>query len=306
MRKVYLLLGLAAILLLAFGFTHEGGRAIKVGTIQGGISTLDLIPKEELKRLSVDVIHFSRTLDLANALARGDVDLAVIPAELVGKLKEQGEEVYIVDVEMFQNQAIVGRGGSLRAALKGRVGVFVPTGTFSMFKSYMKELYGLNVEELNLVDAPPPQLLEAFSRGEVDAVVIWEPFVSKLIVEMNGTILASYEELWHKWSGSEQPGVMIVWAASKKGMNSPIQGVLEARKEAAKRWGSEYAKARLMEKYGLSEAVAESVLKRVKVWKGGLTDELKENIREVWRLAWEGGYLEKDPSSIWEDVFRAP
>jgi hypothetical protein len=56
----------------------------------------------------------------------------------------------------------------------------------------------------------------------------------------------------------------------------------------------------------LSEEVTELMMSRVKIWGGDLTDDLKENIRKVWTLAWLGGYLEEDPSVIGEEVFLAP
>jgi NitT/TauT family transport system substrate-binding protein len=297
---------------------QAGASIVRIGTLRGGISSLDVILSMHLDEkygFEVKPLLFSTTLDLANAIAHGDVDVAIIPAEFVGKLRESGSNITILAVDFYQNQAIVVKEGSGIASiadLEGRrVAVFKPTGTYAMFKAYMKTLYGIDVErDLVLVNAPPPQIVQAFQRGDVDAAVIWEPFVSRLVADYGGRILASYKQLWSLWSGHVGGnGVMIVyaarasWAARHEGL---VEKLLEARSEAARLWNSNETLAiEILEKnYGLSPSASKLCWERVKMEESpGLTRVMADNIVAVWRLALEGGYLHEAPEKLARGAF---
>ncbi|HID41874.1 MAG TPA: hypothetical protein EYP33_06955 [Pyrodictium sp.] len=301
-----------------FGWGKDTTNMVRIGTLRGGVSTLDVITRLGLDQkygLDVRVEYFTKTLDLANALARGDIDVAVIPAEFVAKLREHGDDAVIIAVDFYQNQAIVAKPEAginrIEDLVGRRVGVFKPTGTYAMFKAYMKAGFGIDVEKsLQLVDSPPPQLVQAFARSDVDAVVLWEPFVSKLVVDGGGEILATYDELWDMWSGHVgEKGVMIVYAARGSwARDNP--GIIEAlqriRAEAAQQWNRDKALAVqiLMEEYGLSEGAAELCWQRVKMEESvTLTEAIVENILAVWELAREGGYISSEPAALARGAF---
>ncbi|RSN77697.1 MAG: hypothetical protein DSO07_09535 [Thermoproteota archaeon] len=296
MKKIILILVFLFLLLTAVLLLNQPRKRIVVGTLQGGISTLDLMP-------DVDVRYFDKTLDLAQALMRGDVDFAVIPAELVAKIRMMDSDVKIISVDMMQNQAIVVKDISSLEGLRGkRIGVFTPTGTFAMFSSYMS---ALNITDFKLVDKPPAQLIQAFQKDEVDAVVIWEPYVSKL-VGMGGKILVTFRDLW-RICGLKGDPVMVVWAARPGIDADSVNKVMKMREKALSEWGNETLVVRvMMDKYGLTAEEASFMYKRVEIVKTGLDEDLKRSIREVWYLAWRGGYIQRDPSEIGEDAFWSP
>ncbi len=309
MKRRRLLSGFIALIAIAMVctasislFSSRGAQKIKIGTLQGGVSTLDVIQMVDKKGL-VSVKYFDKTLNLAQALERGDIDVAVIPAEMVAKLDQMGGKVRIVAVDMFQNQAIVVHRDSgietLEDLIGKRVGVFTPTGTYAMFKTYMT-LKQIPLDGMILVDKPPAQLVQAFQNGEIDAVVIWEPFVSKLLCS-GGKVLESFSSLGQDLTGRKP--VMIVYAASSKAVEekrSALRELIKLRIEAAKFWRSNKDKVVeiLTKKYDLTEEEASSVYNRVDIWDGDLTKDLEENIMTVWKLAWRGGYLKKDPSDL--------
>lgn len=293
-------------------------RTVHVGTLRGGVSSVDIILAkglDEKEGFKVELLLFSRTLDLANAIAHGDVDVAIIPAEFVAKLREQGNDIVIVAVDFYQNQAVVVRGNvtadSIEQLKGARLAAFKPTGTYAMFKAYMETLYGADPETFfKLVDAPPPQIVQAFERGDVDAAVIWEPFVSKLVADSGGRILVSYQELWQSWSGHVgDNGVMIVYAARGDWVRSNaglLERLLKARSEAAKLWNTDkdLALKVLTENYGLSKRAAELCWQRLKMEEAvGITESLERNIEAVWQLAHLGGYISSDPQSLIEGAF---
>jgi NitT/TauT family transport system substrate-binding protein len=291
---------------------------IRIGTIRGGISSLDVILAKKLDEengFRVKLVLFTATLDLANAIAHGDVDVAIIPAEFVAKLREKGTNVTILAVDFYQNQAIVVQGDENITSiedLKGKkVAAFKPTGTYAMFKAYMKAIYGLNAEtSFNIVNLPPPQIVQAFAKKEVDAAVIWEPFVSRLIADYGGKILVSYQELWQKWEKHiGDNGVMIVyaargdWAAEHPEL---VEKLLAARSKAASIWNSDerLAEKILVDNYGLSEEAAKLCWNRLKMEVAkDLTKNLVKNILAVWELAREGGYISSQPESLAKGAF---
>ncbi len=307
MRGGRLLHGIVALTIIAvmcaIYLSSSGGvEKIRVGTLQGGVSTLDVVPMVDDRKL-VSVKYFDKTLNLAQALEKGDIDVAVIPAEIVAKLDQMGGEVRIVAVDMFQNQAIVVHQESgieeLKDLVGRKVGVFTPTGTYAMFRTYMT-LRRIPLDGMVLVDKPPAQLVQAFQSGEVDAIVIWEPFVSKLLCS-GGRVLESFSSLGQNLTGRKP--VMIVYAASNKAVRekrSALRELIKLRIEAAKFWANNRNKVVeiLTKKYDLTEEEANSVYNRVDIWRGGLTKDLEENIMTVWKLAWRGGYLKKDPSNL--------
>ncbi|ABM81277.1 ABC transporter substrate-binding protein [Hyperthermus butylicus] len=293
-------------------------ETVRIGTLRGGVSTLDVIETlglDEKHCLQIETLYFAKTLDLANALARGDIDVAVIPAEFVAKLREQGTDAVIIAVDFYQNQAIVVRPGVEAETIENlegaRLGVFKPTGTYAIFRAYMKAIYGIDVEEyFTLVDAPPPQLVQAFERGDVDAVVLWEPLVSKLVVEYGGRILVSYEQLWREWPGHVgDQGVMIVYAARGSwARENPelVEALQAARSEAAHAWNNNMSLAVdiLAKGYGLSREAAEYCWQRLKMEESeALSKPMVENILAVWELARRGGYISSSPDQLAEGAF---
>ena len=179
-----------------------------------------------------------------------------------------------------------------------------------MFRSYMASVLGVDVErDLTLVDKPPAQLLQSLETGEVDAVVLWEPLATKAL--RYGEEVASFSELWRRWSGLETPPPMVAYAVHEGFASerpSDLEALLEARKRAAEFW--EESPGGLLEaladKYGLTEAEAADMLGRVRVWPGDLTEEVVEGILRVWELAREGGYLTEDPGLLAEGAFWRP
>jgi len=298
--------------------TRQAQGVIKIGTLRGGVSSLDVILAEHLDTkngFKVKPLYFTTTLNLANAIAHGDIDVAIIPAEFVAKLREQGSNVVILAVDFYQNQAIVVQGKenitSIEQLRGKKVAVFRPTGTFAMLLAYMKAIYGVDAQQFfHIVPAPPPQIVQAFARGDVDAAVIWEPFVSKLVADYGGKILVTYQELWRKWSGHVGGnGVMIVYAARAKWAREHpglVEKLLTARSQAAKLWDeNETLAEKILEKnYGLSPEAARLCWKRLRMETAKTLDEqLVKNILAVWELAREGGYISSSPESLAKDAF---
>ena len=287
-----LLLILVALSAFAIFLLPKEGKKFVIGTIQGGISTLDLIEADW-----ITVKRFDKSLDLAQALSKGEVDIAVITSEMYAKFALKDKSLRIIAADMLQNQAVIGV--SDLKELRGRkLGATTASGTYAMFISYAK-LSGLNPDEIKVVDAPLPQLVQALERGDIDAILCWEPLASKLIAKGYKHIDFSY--LSEKYAGGDV--VMLVWVAREEILSKPeLREFLKLRNDAAERWESD-APSKLKKLYDLNDKEIKVLMSRVKIARGDLKN-YEDGIVAAWRLALMGGYLE-DESLIDQLVKRA-
>ncbi len=295
MRRLLYLLALVVIVLVAYALIPKQRSPVIAATIQGGISTLDLM---EGKAEWLKVMRFDKPLDVAQALSKGEVDVAVITSEMYAKFAlSSKEELKIIAAEMLQNQAVVGV--SDLKDLKGkRVGATTASGTFAMFQAYTR-LAG--VKGYEVVDMPPPQLVAALDRGDIDAAVVWEPMASKLIAK--GYEHVDFTDLAEKYVG-KQP-VMLVWVATEDFLRRPddVKAFLELRDRAAQRWNEE-APSILKKLYGLGDDEVSTLMARVRIWTSNLK-EAREGIISAWELARQGGYLKASEDALKELASKA-
>jgi len=325
-KRTFAILALVAIVAiigvwLVWGHQSVSGEkpVIRAGTLLGGISTLDVMESEKLGEeygFALKVYRFHKTPEILAALERGDIDVAVIPAEMAAKLLEKGVRLKIIAADMYQNQAVLSMDPTIKSIgdLVGRrVGAVVASGTYRMFKAYVKLAYGVEVSEsggsqksIHVVNLEPGAMVSALERGDVDAIVAWEPIVSKALAK-GAHIVEDFTSLWRRVGGKELP-VMLVYAARESWVESNpdlVKKFVEARLEAAKIWIREKSVVvSLLEKlYHLSKKEADILYSRVKIVDRPLDATIVNSIKDVWKLAWTGGYLSKDPASIPDTVF---
>ncbi|MEB3778802.1 MAG: ABC transporter substrate-binding protein [Desulfurococcales archaeon] len=302
----------AVVLLFRQGGSMAEPMLLKASTITVGLSTFDVIEEDPsiLNGLGVriEVIRFQVPPQSIDSILKGDTQLTVIPVELAGVTMLQGGDVYIVALDNTMNQAIIAPRdsdiNSPRDLVGRRVAAVVGSGTYALFKSFMKELYGIRVDESGpsdvvVVNVRPGDVIDAIVRGDVDAGVIWDPVVSLAIAKYDMKVVASYEDLWREWGGPGKPP-MLVWIARGEvvGDREVLEDVWEAHRRAAEKWNSdkEYTVDLLVRLYNLDPEVAELVWERNQMYTGlCITGELKQAMIKVWELAVKGGYLESMP-----------
>ncbi len=312
------IIGMAVVILiivvLLFSLENQQEMyTLKASTITVGLSTFDVIEKRPEVfsgiPLTIQVVRFQVPPQSIDSLLKNDTQLTVIPVELAGLTMQKGD-VRIIAVDNYMNQAIIVRNDSsindIRD-LKGKtVAAVVGSGTYAMFKSFMKELYNITVTEgeesdIKIINVRPSEVIDAVLNGDADAGVIWDPIVSLAVTKYNMKILASYQELWEKWSGTTKPP-MLVWIVRGdilENNHKLIDLLQETHKKAAEYWNNnkEDTIAILVELYGLSSDVAEKVWERNQMYTAKcISEEMKESIVKIWELAVEAGYLEKMPS----------
>ena len=289
--------------------TETATPTVRAATLLGGISTLDIMQAkgfDEKNGFHVEVLRLAKTPDIIAALKNGETDFAVIPAEMAAKLAQSGVDIRIVAVDMLQNQAIIGKEKMRPEELRGKkIGAVVASGTFKLFQAYMKALYNITPDDYTVVNVPPGSIED--SLKDVDAVVIWEPIVSQLIVK-NYTVIATYSGLWDEAKTKnlvEGPAVMLVWVVRSdflKEHKDLVDAFIRAQEESAAYWKNNEADTEkvLMDLYHLDERTVKTLYGRTEVV-SGLTDEMITGIKSEWHLAYLGGYLTEDPSEL--DIF---
>lgn len=220
-----------------------------------------------------------------------------------------GGDVYIIAVDYDLNQAILTRpdtGINSPADLKGRrVPAVVWSGTYALFKAFVKELYNLTVGEGM---ASTCRLLTLLLQqcwmllwGDVDVAVIWEPLVSEGIVKYGLKIISSYKDLWRMYAG-DLPAPMLVWVAMSDivGNKTLPDRVLLAHHLAAERWNSNcgnWTVNFLVETYNVDGSVARSIWMRDPMHEEScIPQSLVESMVKIWGLAREAGYINNTPS----------
>lgn len=309
MRKFFLKI----LIILGFvGYVYSGGTAkskIKAGTLLSGISTLDIISAGKVSSpLDVEIVGFRKTPEIITGLVKGEIDVAVIPAEIAAKLYEGGARIKIIAADMYQNQAILSMSKGINNVndLRGKkIAALLASGTYMTFKSYLQEVFAMRTgKDYKVINAVPGALPGILKRGDADAVVVWEPLVSTLL-NQGAHIVASFEQLWTKLGNPGKP-VMLVWVTSPHFKDEKvIEEFVKLRSKASHFWIThpEETVNILKNTYKFKEGVAKSIYKRVSIVTKGLTPEIIKNIREVWRISWKGGYLEKGPGTIPGSIF---
>ena len=103
--------------------------------------------------------------------------------------------VYIiapVSIEDGDTKLVVAPGIKSAADLKGkRVGYKLGSDGHLFILRYL-EKFGMDLEDIISQNVPPPGLVAAFSRGDLDAVAVWEPIAGKALKSVpDATVLAA-------------------------------------------------------------------------------------------------------------------
>ncbi len=289
--------------------TETATPTVRAATLLGGISTLDIMQAKGFdgkNGFHVKVLRLAKTPDIIAALKNGETDFAVIPAEMAAKLAQSGVDIKIIAVDMLQNQAIIGKEKMRPEEIKGKkIGAVVASGTFKLFQAYMKALYNVTPDDYTVVNVPPGSIED--SLKDVDAVVIWEPIVSQLMVK-NYTVIATYSQLWDEAKARgivSGPAVMLVWVVRGDFLREHkalVDKFIRAQEESAIYWKNNEADTEkvLMDLYHLDENTVKTLYGRTEVV-SGLTDEMITGIKSEWHLAYLGGYLTENPENL--DIF---
>ncbi len=163
-------------------------ESITIGTLPYEGSALIYIAEGQkffkANGLDITIKDYETGLATTDALQKGEVDVAAC-AEfiIVGKAFQKEKILNIATVAKNLNELIIGRadrGIKNFVDLRGKK-VGVPRKTVAEFYlGRFLELKGMNIKEITLVDLLPSRLSDALAQGEVDAVIVWQPWASQI------------------------------------------------------------------------------------------------------------------------------
>ena len=215
MGRAKCLVGITLITSLAFGMAAcSGSKEEPVADLpEKVVIGFQVIPNGEIvakdlgwheKKLGVPIEwkQFSSGAEVNLAMAAGALDIALggTCSTSVGIAQDYPFEIiWIYDV-IGENEALVVREGLEIESVSDLVGKKVAT-PFASTTHYhlMVALKNANVDssKVSILDMPPPEMLAAWLRGDIDAGFVWEPTLAKML-ESGGRRLISSRDLAEK------------------------------------------------------------------------------------------------------------
>ena len=149
-------------------FFAENGINLTIKTYGTGLETID-----DLLNKKLDIAGAAEYPVVAKAFEKDNISIiASISKSYI---------VYFV--------GLTDRGIRNVADLKGKK-IGLPVGTIQEFYlGRFLDLHGMSIRDVTLINMPPGQAADAIANGSVDAVVTWEPYVSRILEQhANGTV----------------------------------------------------------------------------------------------------------------------
>lgn len=164
---------------LNFGIAADF-KSIRIGYLP----TTDhlLIIAKNLKTASFTPIKFNSWADLSEAFRAGSIDAAFILTPLALMLKQQGLNIKALFAAHRNGSALVVRRNLVKtdrdfSALRG-LRIAIPS-RFSTHYLLLAELFkqkGLNLDEVQIIDMPPSEMIFALLNENIDAFIVAEPY----------------------------------------------------------------------------------------------------------------------------------
>jgi NitT/TauT family transport system substrate-binding protein len=173
-------------------------ETINFGTVPVAVAALIYIAQDQhffaANRLSINIKDFNTGTATTEALLTGEMDISwVAEFPFVRRALAKEEISIIAVVGRFSEQYLFGlkdRGIHAVADLKGKK-IGIPRNTIAEFYlGRFLELNGMSIQDVSLVDVPPPQSMDAITGGDLDGIIAWEPYSSQLRVKLTDRAVA--------------------------------------------------------------------------------------------------------------------
>ena len=206
-RRASVLMGMTVLLLGGFAFAAPRALAqaplpIRIG-YQGGPDWLLYTARDlklfEKEGLAPTLVKFVAGPPMIAAAESKSIDVSFLGIVPFLRGVSQGLDWVIIGLgEGAYAEGLVARKGAdivTLADLKGkRIGYL--KGTTAHFGIMMTlRQAGMRADDVTLVDMPPAEQLAAMAKGDIDAAMVWEPWVQRMVREANGRVVAREGDL---------------------------------------------------------------------------------------------------------------
>jgi len=295
----------------------QGKGKVRLAYLQLGWAATEIIHKEDLLGKRGWQPEYSvvpgAPVPLLNQLTSKNVDAIDMSFALAAKQFEDGAPIKVTGVATAVLGAIVARPGaglSKVEDLKGKkVAAVVGTSTFFDIRALTLKGYGFDIQkETQIVTATaPPDMVTLLAKGDVDAIIAWQPITDQVVLRGQGVYLAKQIDLWRKATGRTAGfPVHVCYLVHNEFLarNAAIAHDLnEAQKDAVDIWYNKPERA--MEIVGevtkLPPDVIKVAYKETVKMLHGLPDEQVDTLIAQLKINKEFGFLKSD---VWDNPDR--
>lgn len=274
-----------------------------------GIEAIDVLGLLKERGWNVEWQRVGPISGLVNAFSSGQADIIDMSAVIVGQMWEQGVKLNVFGAAVGTLGAVVaGKNSTIKAVpdLKGKKVAGVPGGTTTQdINASIRKVYNFDVfKDTQFVQATaPPDVANLLIKGDVEAVLIWEPTTTQLTQAGAGQIIATQQQLWEQASGSKETQVHVVYLTTPQlAREQPdlLADINAAQREVATLWRSKDPK--LVDAFATvtqlpKEVISEALGRTTPLF--GLRDETIDTILAQLKFNREHGTILQ--SNIWNE-----
>jgi sulfonate transport system substrate-binding protein len=295
----------------------QGQGPVRFAYLQLGWAASEIIHKEDLLgkhgwQAEYSIVPGS-PVPLLNQLTSKNVDAIDMSFALAAKAFEDGAPLKVTGVATAVLGAIVARPGAGVTKvedLKGRkVAAVVGTSTFFDIRALTLKGYGFDIQkDTQIVTATaPPDMVTLLAKGDVDAIIAWQPITDQVVLRNQGVYLAKQIDLWRKATGRSSGfpvHVCYLVHGDFLARNPAIaRDINDAQKDAVDIWYGKPARAMeiVADVTKLPPDVIKVAYKETVKMLSGLPDEQVETLIAQLKINKEFGFLKSD---IWDNPDR--
>lgn len=302
-KKILAIIAVVIIALVAVGayFATSGGsgdNVVRIGHLPSDHDTALFVAQEkkmfEDQGLTVELTQFNNGGDLMTAMASGDIDIGYAGITPVMSSISQGVPVKVVSGAQIEGSSIVANknsGINTVADLKGKTVATPGEATIqNMLLTSALTQAGVSTSDVEFTTMKAAQMTDALKAGQVDAMIIWEPYASIAVKNGDGKLVET--------SGEIIPGHPCCCVVAREDFinNHPeeLKKLLEAHEDATEFTNENPAEAAacLPEDIVPDKDLQASVIKDT-TFISGLDSSYKQNVMAFMNLEVKLGLLQK-------------
>ncbi len=207
-KKILAIVAVILIAIIAVGayFATSGGSSdnvVRIGHLPSDHDSALFVAKEkkmfEDQGLTVELTQFNNGGDLMTAMASGDIDVGYAGITPVMSSISQGVPVKVVSGAQIEGSALVaGKNSGINsvADLKGKTVATPGEATIqNMLLTSALDQAGVSTDDVEFTTMKAAQMTDALKAGQVDAMIIWEPYASIAVKNGDGKLIETSGEI---------------------------------------------------------------------------------------------------------------
>lgn len=155
-------------------------------------ANMEKLKKEGLGGKSIEFFQFNSGTEVINAMASGSIDISLNGSSPTAAGVSRGVDLQVVYIYDNINNAealVVNKEITAPQDMVGKT-IAVPFGSTTHFHMmFALEQFGLDAKKVNVIDMSPPDMVAAWTRGDIDGGFVWDPALGKM--KADGRVLLS-------------------------------------------------------------------------------------------------------------------